>query len=386
MSWTVEKRPTLLSDMYGCDNVKTYFYNRVKDKKDFPTATMLSGQYGGGKTTTAKIIAKMMTCKNTTETGDPCNECIDCIAVDKETWSRDVMMIDGGSSGKADLIDRIQEFTMSPPIRGKRKVTIVEEVQELSTAAKNSLLKALETPRKNIHYIFLTMDNPTASGFLSRCTPFKFKFVPVVDLMKYMAVILMEEKLWKELPQEFKTEGLLTLAQNAQGSIRQSLQFLELCVDLKCYTKKDIEEQTGMYSESSFMEILQKILNGENSEQLFEAVMNPTDYNATFNLMLKVVSDAISYRTFGMVPGDNAYFLGQARQLAEHKNFELVKNTLIDLQRTSNSFLKKAVYMCTIADLVFKCRGVVPSGVTHIVETAPVVSAPLPTRTLPVRK
>ena len=366
MNWTIDKRPNVLSDLFGCENIKTYFYNRVKEK-DFPTATLLSGQYGSGKTTAAKIIAKMMTCKNTLPNGDPCNECVDCKAVDSESFSRDVMMIDGGQSGKADIVDKIQEFTMTPPMRGKRKVVIVEEVQELSTAAKNSLLKSLETPRKNIHYLFLAMENMTNSGFVSRCVPFKFKFVPVVDLMKFMAVILKEEGIWSELSSEFKTEGLLMLAQNAQGSVRQALQLLELCVDAKYYTKKEIEESTGMYSEISFIDTLIKMMDGDNSEELFEAIMNPSDYSATFNLILKVISDAISYRTFGKVPGDNTYFMKQAAQIANHKNFELVKDTFVRLQKESFTYLKKAVYICAMADLVMECRNNIssPSGIVQ---------------------
>lgn len=381
MQWSITKRPTILDDMYGCDNVKTYFYGRVKDGKDFPTASLFSGQYGGGKTTAAKIVAKMMTCKNPKENGDPCNACADCEAVDKETFTRDVMMIDGGMAGKGEIVDKIQEFTLGAPIRGKRKVVIVEEVQELSQAAKNSLLKALETPRQKIHYIFLTMDNPAASGFLSRCMPFKFKFTPVVDLMKYMACILKEEGLWDTLSTEFKTEGLLILAQNSQGSIRASLNNLELCVDAKYFTKEQIEENTGMYSEATFIDTVIKVMNGDSSDALFDAIMDPQDYLATFNLMMKVVGDGISYRTFKRVPGDNAFFEKQAAQLTGNKNFELLKDTLMDLYMRSNAYPRKAAYICVMADLVRKCRdNLAPAGVTPPATPTRPATRVIPTR------
>ena len=388
MQWAITKRPTILDDMYGCENVKTYFYGRVKDDKDFPTAVLFSGQYGGGKTTAAKIVAKMMTCKNPKPNGDPCNACADCEAVDKELFNRDVMLIDGGQAGKGEIVDKIQDFTIGAPLRGKRKVVIVEEIQELSQAAKNSLLKALETPRKKIHFIFLTMDNPTASGFISRCTPFKFKFTPVVDLMKYMACILKEENLWEGLSTEFKTEGLLILAQNAQGSLREALQLLELCVDSKYFSKEQIEENTGMYSESTFIDTVVRVMNGDSSDALFDAIMDPSDYLATFNLMMKVVSDGIAYRTFKRVPGDNAFFAKQAAQLTSNKNFELLKDTLLDLYMKSNSYPRKAAYICVMADLVQKCRlSQAPAGVTApaagVAATA-TVAAPA-TRAIPVR-
>lgn len=376
MQWSIMKRPTVLDDLFGCENIKSYFYNRVKEGKDYPTAVLLSGQFGSGKTTSAKIIAKMMTCKNPKANGDPCNECLDCKAVDSESWSRDVMMIDGGQSGKADLTDRIEEFTLTPPIRGKRKVVIIEEIQELSTAAKNSLLKALETPREKIHFVFLTMDNPTASGFVSRCVPLKFKFIPVTDLMKYLAFILKEENLWESLPLEFKTEGLLIIAQNAQGSIRLALQLLETVLDMKAYTKAEISEKTGMYSELEFMGILRGVLSGENSERMFDALLNPADYQATFNLLFKVVSDAVAFRTFGHVPGDSDSFRRQAAEISSNPNFDLVKDTLVDLQMRSTNYLKKAVYMCVMADLVMKCRA--NSPVSTNVNTPVAITTPGP--------
>jgi DNA polymerase-3 subunit gamma/tau len=390
MQWTISKRPTILDDLYGCDNVKSYFYKRIAAGEDFPTATLLSGQYGSGKTTAAKIIAKMMTCKNPKPNGDPCNECADCKAVDEETFNRDVMMVDGGNSGKADIGDKIPAFTLGAPIRGKRKVVIVEEIQELSQAAKNSLLKALESPRKKVHYIFLTMENPSSSGFLSRCVPFKFKFVPIVDLMKFMACILKEENLWDTVPAEFRTEGLLILAQNSNGSIRQALNNLELCVTSGYYTKEQIEENTGMYNEAAFIDIIIGMMNGDSSEALFNAVMDPSDYLATFNLMMKVVSDGVSYKAFGRVPGDNSFFAKQAAQLTSNENFELVKESLLDLYYRSNAYPRKAAYVCAMSGLVAKCKenrakakvqdipGVSQAGTTH-------GEVPLRTRSLPPR-
>ena len=147
--WSISKRPLILSDLYGLNNVKSYFYEQAK-KKTWPKAVLLRGQFGNGKTTTAKIIASMMVCHHPKPNGDPCLECPACKAILEEKWDSDAMLIDGGQSGKSDIIEQVNEFIATPAFYGsRRKVLIIEEVQELSTAARNSLLKTLEHPKEN---------------------------------------------------------------------------------------------------------------------------------------------------------------------------------------------------------------------------------------------
>ncbi|MCA1807778.1 MAG: AAA family ATPase, partial [Actinobacteria bacterium] len=149
--WTISRRPQTLDQMYGLENIKRYFYERAKTE-DWPKAVLLRGQFGNGKTTTAKILAAMMVAQEKDRKGNPLWTCPSTKAILEERYDRDVMLIDGGQSSKSEVIDQIREFIATPPMFDKRKVIIIEEVQELSTAARNSLLKTLEHPREKIHF------------------------------------------------------------------------------------------------------------------------------------------------------------------------------------------------------------------------------------------
>ena len=398
MQWSLSKRPRKLDDIFGQEHIKKYFKNihklettliekekaakaadpsyKEKSIDEYPTLTALMGRYGTGKTTTAQILAMTMACNNLDADGNPCCECPECRSVIDQTFDRDIIQIDGGQASKDDVIDIVSDFIKTGPFFAKRKVVIIEEVQELSDKARNSMLRLTEISKPKIHFIYTSMENLPASGFLSRAQVFKFKYAPVDEIMFYLKSIMESEGLWdnKEIPEEFKFQGLATIAANANGSYRQALQVLQQCILTESYTAEDLKENFGYVEYESFANIMFGILNGATDEVMFNTIIEG-DYNTTFNLAYKVVSDAVQWNTFGKVSG-GAFFEKQAKNIGSHPNFPLMLNTFKELSATSRTgFLKKQDYVISMCELLRQCKAALN----------PPQPAAMPVRQLPKR-
>lgn len=339
MQWSIEDRPHKLSDMVGTDKVKSYFYNIKKEKKDFPQGIIFQGFTGMGKTCAAKIVAQMIVCDNPKENGDPCCECSHCKAIIDEKYNKSVMQIDGGNSSKDEIVNTINDFLATPSMMGKPKVVMVEEAQELSSAAQKSLLKLLEIPRKNTHIILTTMTGNGGkrlpSAILNRCIRFNFAAATNKEMVSYLSKILKgKPEVMKEMPdltQEEFFKFLESIAMNSAGSYRQGLQLLEQCIDTGVYTSKDIAKEFGITDEAGFYEIMLDMLNGNISKESFETLCDgdANKLNSVFSLSYKVISDAECYRLFGKVPNvdeDNEFFMRQAKEISSHPNFPYMRD------------------------------------------------------------
>lgn len=339
MQWSIEDRPHKLSDMMGTDKVKSYFYNIKKEKKDFPQGIIFTGVTGMGKTCAAKIVSQMIVCDNPKENGDPCCECPHCKAIIDEKYNKSVMQIDGGNSSKDEIVNTINDFLATPSMMGKPKVVMVEEAQELSSAAQKSLLKLLEIPRKNTHIILTTMTGNGGkrlpSAILNRCIRFNFAAATNKEMVSYLSTILKGKpevmKAMPDLTQEEFFKFLESIAMNSAGSYRQGLQLLEQCIDTGVYTSKDIAKEFGITDEAGFYEIMLDMLNGSISKESFETLCDgdANKLNSVFSLSYKVISDAECYRLFGKVPNvdeDNEFFMRQAKEISAHPNFPYMRD------------------------------------------------------------
>lgn len=252
--WSITKRPHVLSDVRGNEKVKKYFYDLVKEKSDFPKAVIFQGLTGSGKTTSAKIIAQMLVCKNPKENGDPCCECPACKAIIDETYNRSVMQLDGRNIGIDDLRDKVTPFVITPSITDKNKVIIIEELQEMGAEAQKYFLKTIENPQNNIYFIFTTMTGSKKSAsldkaFINRCVRFLYNEANISELMDYaLDVLKSEPKVLEEIPemeQEKFYRFLQAIAENSGGSYRQCIQLLEQCVKSGVYDPIEIMREFG---------------------------------------------------------------------------------------------------------------------------------------------
>jgi DNA polymerase-3 subunit gamma/tau len=150
-------RPMRFDDVVGQDHVTRTLKNAIASDR-LAHAFLFTGQRGCGKTTVARILAKAVNCPNAATNGfEPCNKCDNCLAI-TEGRSMDVAEIDGASNTGVDDVRMLRDNVKYPPLTGKYKVVIIDEVHMLSNNAFNALLKTLEEPPRHLIFIFATTE------------------------------------------------------------------------------------------------------------------------------------------------------------------------------------------------------------------------------------
>lgn len=164
-------RPNSFDDLVGQSSVSSIIKNEILSNK-LSHAYLFSGPRGTGKTSTAKIIAKMINCKNLGVDGSPCGECDCCL---NYLNSNDIVEIDAASNNGVDEIRELRDKVNLVPTSGKYKVYIIDEVHMLTTQAFNALLKTLEEPPSHIIFILATTEfYKIPATIVSRCQKFQF--------------------------------------------------------------------------------------------------------------------------------------------------------------------------------------------------------------------
>jgi DNA polymerase-3 subunit gamma/tau len=147
-------RPQRFSELRGQEHLVAALQNAVRDDR-VGHAYLFSGPRGTGKTSSARILAKVLNCENPID-GEPCGVCESCVAVEQGT-SFDVHELDAASNNGVEAIrELIAKTAMGTP--GRTKVYILDEVHMLSTAASNALLKTLEEPPPHVVFVLATTD------------------------------------------------------------------------------------------------------------------------------------------------------------------------------------------------------------------------------------
>ena len=179
-------RPNDLNEVVGQSEIKKILASSVKNNT-ITHAYLFSGPRGTGKTTMAKILAKMVNCSNNID-GNACNKCDSCLNILK---SNDVIEIDAASNNGVDEIRELREKATLVPTNAKYKVYIIDEVHMLTTQAFNALLKILEEPPSHVIFILATTEyHKIPLTITSRCQKFQFSKISVdeiVDRLKKIA-------------------------------------------------------------------------------------------------------------------------------------------------------------------------------------------------------
>ena len=146
-----------------------------------------------GKTSTARILAKALTCEKG-PTVKPCNKCSSCIEI-SQARNIDVIEIDGASNRGIDEIRNLRENVKCSPLHGRFKIYIIDEVHMLTQEAFNALLKTLEEPPPHVKFIFATTrPRKVLATILSRCQRFDFRNLSVADIVAKLKKIAKQEK------------------------------------------------------------------------------------------------------------------------------------------------------------------------------------------------
>ncbi len=209
-------RPQKFEDVLGQQAVTRTLKNALKSKR-IAQSFVLSGPRGCGKTTTARILARGLSCAKG-PTPDPCGTCDACIEI-AEGRDIDVLEIDAAThTGVDNVREVIVEGLSIAPVRNRYKVFIIDEVHMLSTNSFNALLKSIEEPPPHVIFMMATTEqHKIPDTVLSRSQVYEFKTISAKTVSERLRAIAVEEKI--EIPEE----GLLLLARAGEGSMRDSL-------------------------------------------------------------------------------------------------------------------------------------------------------------------
>ncbi len=212
-------RPKTFDDLVGQEPIARMLKNALEQGK-ISHAYIFSGPRGVGKTTTARILAKALNCKEG-PTASPCGVCESCTAV-TEGSSVDVFEIDGASNNSVDDVRDLRERVKYAPSGGKYKVYIIDEVHMLSGSAFNALLKTLEEPPPHVIFVLATTEmKKIPATVLSRCQHMPFRRIATSVIKARLQHIADAEKI------SISSHALGLVAKAADGSMRDSLTILD---------------------------------------------------------------------------------------------------------------------------------------------------------------
>ena len=216
-------RPKNFDELIGQNHIATTLKNAIKNDK-LAHAFLFSGPRGVGKTTSARILAKVLNCQNLGKDFNACEECQACKSF-ADNASFNIFELDAASNNSVDHIRALNDQVRFQPQQGAYKIYIIDEVHMLSQAAFNAFLKTLEEPPPYAKFILATTEkHKIIPTILSRCQIFDFRRIQVKDIVEQLSSIAKKEK------REFDEESLHLIAQKADGAMRDALSIYDKIV------------------------------------------------------------------------------------------------------------------------------------------------------------
>jgi len=213
-------RPQTFDTVIGQASITTTLKNAIKNHHLAQTF-LFCGSRGVGKTTTARILAKTLNCFQLSDIQEACDECESCLSF-KTGNSLSIYELDAASNNSVDDIRAIIEQVRIPPMLGKYRIYIIDEVHMLSNSAFNSFLKTLEEPPPYAVFILATTEkHKIIPTILSRCQIFDFSRIKVSDIANHLQSIAEKEGISAEM------EALHLIAMKSDGALRDALSIFD---------------------------------------------------------------------------------------------------------------------------------------------------------------
>lgn len=254
-------RPQTFEEVVGQQYVTKILKNTI-DRNMTSHAYLFSGPRGTGKTTIAKLIAKLLNCESPIN-DIPCEKCPSCIAFNEKNHP-DIIEMDAASNNGVDEIREIRDKVTLMPSISKYKVYIIDEVHMLSIGAFNALLKTLEEPPQHVIFILATTElYKVPATIISRCQCFNFEKISEEDIVKKLKYIVEKENI------KVEEEVLNLIAKYSDGGLRDAINLLD---KLACcstnITIDDFYEIKGIVKEEELFDIVSALVNGNTKEAL----------------------------------------------------------------------------------------------------------------------
>lgn len=256
-------RPVRFEEVVGQEHVAQTLKNALKNDH-LAHAFLFCGPRGVGKTTCARILAKVMNCQNVTENFEPCNTCTSCTAFN-ENASFNIVELDAASNNSVDHIRQLVEQVRFQPQQGKYKIFIIDEVHMLSQAAFNAFLKTLEEPPPYAVFILATTEkHKIIPTILSRCQIFDFRRIQIPNMVAHLQSICVEEQINAD------KDALHIIAQKADGALRDSLSIFDRIVSFsgKRITYDDVINNLNVLDYDYYFKLVDALLMEDISSVL----------------------------------------------------------------------------------------------------------------------
>lgn len=323
-------RPQTFEEVVGQQYVTKILKNTI-DRNMTSHAYLFSGPRGTGKTTIAKLIAKLLNCESPIN-DIPCEKCPSCIAFNEKNHP-DIIEMDAASNNGVDEIREIRDKVTLMPSISKYKVYIIDEVHMLSIGAFNALLKTLEEPPQHVIFILATTElYKVPATIISRCQCFNFEKISEEDIVKKLKYIVEKENI------KVEEKVLNLIAKYSDGGLRDAINLLD---KLACcstnITIDDFYEIKGIVKEEELFDIVSALVNGNTKEAL-----EKLDYlgKKGKNLIL-FATELIEYLK-NMLISNNTYGLDK------DKIFEM-----IDILNDTVNNMKNSCYQKVLLEVAF---------------------------------
>ena len=212
-------RPQGPQEVLGQEHVIRALVGAVREGR-LAHAFLFTGPRGTGKTSSARILAKMVNCENG-PTPEPCGVCEQCVAI-REGQHLDVVEIDAASHGGVDDARDLREKAPTAPVQGREKVYIIDEAQRLSREAFDALLKVFEEPPLGVRFVLATTEpHKMPATIIGRCQRFDFRRVPPEMVAEHL------ERVAKDEGMTLTPEAAHAISRQTEGSVRDALSLLD---------------------------------------------------------------------------------------------------------------------------------------------------------------
>ena len=319
-------RPQTFKDVVGQQAITNTLLNAIENNH-LAQALLFTGPRGVGKTTCARILAKMINS--------------DGSETEEEDFAFNIFELDAASNNSVDDIRSLTDQVRIPPQVGKYKVYIIDEVHMLSQAAFNAFLKTLEEPPKHCIFILATTEkHKIIPTILSRCQIFDFKRITVTDTKKYLTYIAQEQGITAE------DDALHIIAQKADGAMRDALSIFDRVVSFsgKNLTRQAVTENLNVLDYETYFKSTDLILENKIPELLIQ-----------FNETLSKGFDGHHYIA-GLASHFRDLLVCQNEQTLEL--LEVGDDTKLKYQeqsrKASHSFLVRGIELANDCDLKYK--------------------------------